>query len=262
MPPIIGPRPAPASGRAAPASGRPAPASDRAGHASGRPAPASACAAPASDRAAGCRRRLGAFALGLALALGAAAPLAPAPLAAAAEIAPLRLGNWQGGAYSDDRTGAFSHCAASARYRSGITLLFSVTRERSWSMGVSSPDWRLRPGATYPIRYRVDGGAVHDAAALARSPVLAQVMLPASERLFLSFRKGRMLRIAAAGRVLEFRLDGTARLLTALLGCARRFAGTGGGDPSAGGRQRGRAPGIGAGFRSRVGDQTTQTPSS
>jgi hypothetical protein len=34
------------------------------------------------------------------------------------------MAGWSAGAYTDDRTGAFSHCAMSASYRSGITMFF------------------------------------------------------------------------------------------------------------------------------------------
>ncbi|XIA65443.1 hypothetical protein ACFIOY_03690 [Bradyrhizobium sp. TZ2] len=32
----------------------------------------------------------------------------------------INVGNWKGGAYTNDQTGAFSHCAAGAQYASGI----------------------------------------------------------------------------------------------------------------------------------------------
>lgn len=165
----------------------------------------------------------------------AAALLAGALPAQAAEIAPLKIGNWKGGAYSSDQTGRFSHCAASAKYRSGIALLFSVSNDRSWSMGFSSPEWQLNPGASYPVQYRIDNGPVLNGVARAKNPKLAQIMLPADERLFKAFRYGGTLRVAAAKKVLEFRLTDTSKLLRALLGCSQRFAGfgDGGSDPFA-----------------------------
>jgi hypothetical protein len=36
----------------------------------------------------------------------------------------IRVGSWAGGAYTDDATGAFSHCGAAASYRHGV--LFAV----------------------------------------------------------------------------------------------------------------------------------------
>ena len=53
--------------------------------------------------------------------------------ASAEKIATLTSGAWKGGAYTSNSTGDFSHCAANARYKSGVALLFSVTRNRCGS---------------------------------------------------------------------------------------------------------------------------------
>jgi hypothetical protein len=37
----------------------------------------------------------------------------------------ISVGNWQGGAYTNDQTGAFSHCAAGAR-ASGVYFMVTV----------------------------------------------------------------------------------------------------------------------------------------
>lgn len=182
----------------------------------------------------------------MALAVGIAAMPAEA-----GQIAPLKIGNWSGGAYSDDRTGAFSHCAASASYRSGVSLLFSVSGDETWSMGFSSESWSLIPGQRYPVRYRVDNGTVLEGVAVARNPKLAQVHLPANNRLFQHFRKGNTLRVGAARQVLEFRLTDTSKMLARLRDCARHFiagsapdpfapAGTASADPFSGERAPGR----------------------
>ena len=151
--------------------------------------------------------------------------------AAAAEIKPLRVGSWTGGAYTNDQTGAFSHCAASAEYRSGIVLLFSVTRDQQWSMGFSKPSWQLTPGKEYPVQYKVDRGRVLEGTAVARSKSLAQVMLPAKNNLFHSFRRGKILRVGAAQEVLEFALTGTSRMLSRLLRCSERYKNYAAADP-------------------------------
>ncbi len=141
--------------------------------------------------------------------------------AVSAEIAKLKIGNWDGGAFTNDSTGAFSHCAASARYKSGITLLFSVTGDGVWSMGFSSPTWQLTANTTYPVRYRVDEGEYIQGTALAKNAQLAQVFLPRNDSLFAAFRFGGMLRVEAERQTLSFRLTDTSELLSTLLRCAR-----------------------------------------
>jgi len=39
----------------------------------------------------------------------------------------VKIGNWSGGAYTNDQTGAFTGCVASAPYQSGITVIVMVS---------------------------------------------------------------------------------------------------------------------------------------
>jgi len=57
---------------------------------------------------------------------------------AAGPFRPFQLGLWSGGAFTNDQTGAFSHCAAGVSYASGITMHASVNRFYGWSFGVFS----------------------------------------------------------------------------------------------------------------------------
>jgi len=41
----------------------------------------------------------------------------------------VHVGNWTGGAYTNDKDGSFSHCAAVAPYQSGINFLVSVSAD-------------------------------------------------------------------------------------------------------------------------------------
>lgn len=45
----------------------------------------------------------------------------------------ISVGNWKGGAYTNDQTGSFSHCGAGARYDSGV--YFVVMSGGGWSLG-------------------------------------------------------------------------------------------------------------------------------
>ena len=45
---------------------------------------------------------------------------------AAGPFGSINVGNWKGGAYTNDQTGAFSHCAAGTPYLSGIYFVVSI----------------------------------------------------------------------------------------------------------------------------------------
>lgn len=143
----------------------------------------------------------------------------------AKKINSLKSGNWKGGAYTNNQSGRFSHCAASVKYKSGILLLFSVTRTSRWNMGLSNRSWNLTPKQKYPIEYRVDNGNVIRGTALAKSSNLVQVFLPTSDRLFRQFRNGKRLTVWAARQKMSFSLTGSSKMLSLLLKCAKFYSG-------------------------------------
>jgi hypothetical protein len=61
----------------------------------------------------------------------------------------ISIGNWQGGAYTNDQTGAFSHCAAGARYASGIYFLVTIDGNGGWGLGFMHEQWTLTPGKPF-----------------------------------------------------------------------------------------------------------------
>jgi hypothetical protein len=140
--------------------------------------------------------------------------------APAATMRNFKVGDWVAGAYSDDGTREFSHCAASGMYGSGISVVFSINRDFHWSMGFAHPGWKLRPGEVFDIAFTVDDMQPILAKARAIKNLLVEVNLDESSELFARFRRGRVLRVAAANQVFNFNLTGTSQLLPALLACA------------------------------------------
>ena len=76
---------------------------------------------------------------------------------AAGPFGTIHVGNWQGGAYTNDTTGAFSHCAASANYLNGLQLGLSQNAEGTWTIGFASPTWNLPEGQSTPVDLTFDG---------------------------------------------------------------------------------------------------------
>lgn len=156
------------------------------------------------------------------MALVAASAMAPIQNAEAARYKKLKIGAWEGGIYINDKTGEFSHCAVSANYKSGITLLFSVTRSYNWQVGFSKKSWNLTIGNKYPVRYQVDRRKILNGTARAATKNLAIIKLPASSNLFNQMRRGRVLKVKAGKDLLKFNLTGTNRMLSKLLNCSKR----------------------------------------
>ena len=55
----------------------------------------------------------------------------------------IHVGDWTGGAYTNDETGAFSHCAAGGQYRDGTYLVLSHNIDSSWSIGFANQSWNM-----------------------------------------------------------------------------------------------------------------------
>src|SRR3954454_5740310 len=69
----------------------------------------------------------------------------------------LNIGGWSGGAFTDDQSGAFTGCIASAPYKSGITVFVMVRANVTWNLGFLHNDWSLNPGSAFPIVITFDG---------------------------------------------------------------------------------------------------------
>src|SRR5262249_60869879 len=81
------------------------------------------------------------------------------PTFAAGPFGTIHVGNWQGGAYTNDTTGAFSHCAAGAGYQNGLFLSIAQQADHSWMIGFVDPNWNLPEGQSFPISLTFDGQA-------------------------------------------------------------------------------------------------------
>lgn len=149
-----------------------------------------------------------------------------------------RLGGWNGSAFTDDTSGLFSNCVASAVYKSGITLYVQVDTSYSWAIGFSAPHWNMTVGETIPLQYRIDSGAWQQGTATATSKDLARMQMPEGGYIITRFRRGRTLYVYDGAYNYEFRLTGTSRLMQRMVRCvesniARYGRGTGLGDAAA-----------------------------
>ena len=64
----------------------------------------------------------------------------------------ISVGNWQGGAFTNDQTGAFSHCAAGAAYDSGIYFMVTIDRGCRLVPGLPAPEVEFHHQSGVPDR--------------------------------------------------------------------------------------------------------------
>ncbi len=136
-------------------------------------------------------------------------------------LRPFRHGLWSGGAYTDDRSGAFTHCSAGVAYDSGIDLFVLVTAEYRWWVGLINPKWELTPNAKVSIKLQLDGGDSFNGLASIPSGQLLLVSLPDSSKLLEAFRRTSRLGLDAEGESFSFKLNGTPAVMEQLTSCVQ-----------------------------------------
>ena len=155
----------------------------------------------------------------IALFLGLAFALPPSVSQAAGPFGTITVGNWKGGAFTDDKSGAFSHCAASASYQNGIVFLVSVGQDYSWTLGFAHENWKLKPGEGFPLALTFDGQAAINVQGLPIGANLVKVVMPANSALIGQFRKAKVMTAFAQGQLIQLNLTQTGQLLPSLANC-------------------------------------------
>ncbi len=175
---------------------------------------------------------------------------------AAGPLRPFKAGFWAGGAYTDDRTGAFTHCSAGVAYNSGINLFILVTGDYHWWLGFINPKWSLNPRDQVPVSLQFDAAPPLARLGTIPSPQLLLVPLPNALRIMLQPRQSPELGVSAEGRSFLFKLDDVQAVIDRLANCVRAArgqeppvreataaaAGRAGGSPIAGQPSPGGAP--------------------
>jgi hypothetical protein len=143
----------------------------------------------------------------------------------------ISVGNWKGGAYTNDQTGAFSHCAAGAQYASGIYFLVTIDVKGGWGLGFMHEKWTLTPGQAFPLTLTFDGQQPFNVHGVPIAEKLVRVPMPTNSSLIAQFRKAKAMTAYTQGQLFQFNLDQTGQLLPVLAKLRRQ-------DQAIGRRQR------------------------
>ena len=134
----------------------------------------------------------------------------------------INIGNWKGGAYTNDQTGEFSHCSAGSFYQSGIFFMVAVDSTSAWSLAFAHDSWKFTVGQSFPIALTFDGQAQFNVHGVAIGDKLVRVPMPINSSLIRQFRKARAMTAFAQGQLFQFNLDQTAQLLPAIVQCVAK----------------------------------------
>jgi S1-C subfamily serine protease len=139
---------------------------------------------------------------------------------AAGPFGSVNVGNWVGGAFSNDQTGAFSHCAATTPYANGVNLVVSQNATGIWSLAFASPSYHFNKGENAAIDVTFDGQEQARLYATAYQTNMLTAVMPVN--VVRKFQKASLM-VATAGRaVLNFDLTSTGPVIAALANCVTR----------------------------------------
>jgi S1-C subfamily serine protease len=136
---------------------------------------------------------------------------------AAGPYGSIRIGNWTGGAFTDDNNGAFTHCGATTGYGNGVILVVGKNATDSWLLGFASPNFHLTKGNSVKIDVTFDGQEQARLFATATSESMALAVLPPN--VARTFQKASLMVAVSGPTVLNFNLTSTGPLLGALSNC-------------------------------------------
>jgi hypothetical protein len=133
------------------------------------------------------------------------------------------VAGWSVFAYTDDTSGAFTHCAVGSTYRSGVMLMFVINKDKEWSMALSSSNWDLTVGNKYTFDVRLDDARGENWFGFATTSKLISVPLAHQSGLFDKFRRSRVLTINAVSGRFDFLLTNSSEALRSLVRCTLKY---------------------------------------
>jgi hypothetical protein len=148
------------------------------------------------------------------------------PAFAAGPFGSIHVGNWNGGGFTNDQTGAFSHCSAATSYANGVNLLVGQNALGNWILGFGSPAFRLNQGETFPIDVTFDGQSQFHLFGTAVNSTLVTSILPGNA-LVDQLKKAHFMVAVGKGTTLQFSLDSTGRLLPVIANCVAKIKSAG-----------------------------------
>ena len=140
----------------------------------------------------------------------------------AKKITSFQIGAWLGGAFTDDDTGRFNSCLATAEYNSGITMFVRIDRELLWEIGFLSSSWSFNKGERIKLRFRIDRSKWENVVATAYSTNGVRIAMDGRAQLVKRFRGGRVFELRDNAETFRFDLTGTSRLMVALARCTEK----------------------------------------
>jgi S1-C subfamily serine protease len=131
----------------------------------------------------------------------------------------IHVGDWKGGAFTSEQTGAFSHCTAFGRFPNGTILAVSQQADGGWFLSFNNDSWKIAERAL-PVALTFDGRAQGRLFAMAVTPTTLVAVLP--NTVLQSFRKSQLMVAEINGQTIQFQLTRADQLIPTISNCVTK----------------------------------------
>jgi S1-C subfamily serine protease len=150
---------------------------------------------------------------------------------AAGPYGSIHVGLWNGGAYTNESTGAFSHCVAASAYPNRVILVFGQNAGRAWFLGFANLGVSFLVGETFPVQVTFDGQEQFELFVTADTVALATGNLT-NNAMLEQFRKSRTMVVMPEhryfrGQTFQFNLNSTGQLVQIIANCVAKVNASG-----------------------------------
>jgi S1-C subfamily serine protease len=132
----------------------------------------------------------------------------------------IHVGDWVGGAFTNDKTGAFSHCTAFDKFRDGTILGVSQSADGTWFITFTNESWRMALQEAVSVALIADGRAHDHLFVKVVSPKTMIAILP--NTLLQSFRKSQLMIAEVNGQTIQFQLTRADQLIPTISNCVTK----------------------------------------
>ena len=141
--------------------------------------------------------------------------------APAAETAALSIDEqgWTGGAFGDEQTQSFSHCAVNRPFDNGVTVIVSMNAEGSANIAFGNTDWDMDPQSEGVAGLSIDGTVARQLGGVSGNATVFVVPLGPDDEFIEALRRGLTLTVQIPPGQFEIPLTGTAASLRQLRDC-------------------------------------------
>lgn len=118
----------------------------------------------------------------------------------------------------------FQNCTATGSYGGGAKVIFMLTRNLVWGIGIENPRWTWTPKSQGDLTYWVDSRTRRTSKVRALSRTRLLILLADSRQLFEEIRRGERMFFRPHGHnVFNITLRGTSVALNELMACVRKY---------------------------------------